>query len=194
MEYDSRLIGAGFTHASQQMETAIATAISRSDALVFFGASGDLAYKKIFPALLAMSRQDDFHLPIIGVAHSGWDSEKLRQRARESIAQASTDAAATFDEAAFTRFAARMQYVDGDYNDPATFQLLKKALGTAQRPLHYLGINRYAILGDIMEARIPQPADIKRDVEAGAAELVDEAEAAERREREEQAKDQQDRG
>ena len=140
MEYDSRSIGAGCTHASQQMETAIATAISRSDALVFFGASGDLAYKKIFPALLAMSRQDDFHLPIIGVAHSGWDSEKLRQRARDSIAQASTDAAATFDEAAFTRFAARMQYVDGDYNDPATFQLLKKALGTAQRPLHYLAI------------------------------------------------------
>lgn len=63
-----------------------------------------------------------------------------------------------------------------------------------ERPLHYLGINRYAILGDIMEARIPQPADIKRDVEAGAAELVDEAEAAERREREEQEKDQQDRG
>jgi glucose-6-phosphate 1-dehydrogenase len=122
------------------METAIATAMPCSDALVFFGASGDLAYKKIFPALQAMSRQDDFDLPIIGIAHSGWNSGKLRQRARDSIRQAATDGGLNFDEAAFEKLAARLQYVDGDYNDPATYGLLKKALGAAQRPLHYLAI------------------------------------------------------
>lgn len=123
------------------METAIATAtIPRSDALVFFGATGDLAYKKIFPALQAMSQQDGFDLPVIGVSHSGWTTEKLRQRARDSIEQAAKERGENFDEAAFVKLAARLQYVDGDYNDATTFQLLKKALGAARRPLHYLAI------------------------------------------------------
>jgi glucose-6-phosphate 1-dehydrogenase len=124
----------------QHRETAIATEIPRSDALVFFGATGDLAYKKIFPALLAMIQHDDFDLPIIGISHSGWDTDKLRQRAHDSVAQAAKDANETVDEATFAKLAARLEYVDGDYNDPATFQLLKKALGKSQRPLHYLAI------------------------------------------------------
>ena len=112
----------------------------RSDALVFFGATGDLAYKKIFPALQAMNLHEDFDLPIIGISHSGWDSVQLRQRAHDSIAQAAKDSGKTMDETAFAKLAARLQYVDGDYNDPATFQSLKKALGPSQRPLHYLAI------------------------------------------------------
>ncbi|MHB1058603.1 MAG: glucose-6-phosphate dehydrogenase [Rhodanobacter sp.] len=112
----------------------------RSDALVFFGATGDLAYKKIFPALQAMMLRDGLDLPIIGVAHSGWTVEQLRQRAHDSLAQAAKDAGGGVDEAAFAKLSAKLQYIDGDYNDPATFRQLKQALGEAQRPLHYLAI------------------------------------------------------
>ncbi len=115
-------------------------AIPRSDALVFFGATGDLAYKKIFPALLAMARDDQLELPIIGVAHSGWTLKQFRQRARDSVKQAAKDGGEKFDKALFDKFSARLQYVDGDYNDPATFAHLKQVLGTAKRPLHYLAI------------------------------------------------------
>lgn len=111
-----------------------------SDALVFFGATGDLAFKKIFPALQAMMLHDGLDLPIIGVAHSGWNVEQLRQRAHDSLAEAAKADGGKVDERAFGRLAARLQYVDGDYNDPATFQALKKALGAAKRPLHYLAI------------------------------------------------------
>jgi glucose-6-phosphate 1-dehydrogenase len=113
---------------------------TRSDALVFFGATGDLAYKKIFPALQAMMLRDGLDLPIIGVAHSGWSVEKLRQRAHDSLAQAAKDHGGSIDEAAFAKLAARLQYVDGDYNDVATFKKLKQALGDATHPLHYLAI------------------------------------------------------
>ena len=109
----------------------------RSDALVFFGATGDLAYKQIYPALQAMMQRDGLDLPIICVAHSGWTVEQLRQRAHDSLVQA---AKGNVDEATFAKLSARLQYVDGDYNDLATFQLLKKALGSATRPLHYLAI------------------------------------------------------
>lgn len=112
----------------------------RSDALVFFGATGDLAYKKIFPALLAMMTRDGLDLPIIGVAHSGWDVEKLRQRAHDSLAEAAKHDGGEIDEAAFKKLSARLNYVDGDYNDAATFSALKQALGGAKRPLHYLAI------------------------------------------------------
>ena len=108
--------------------------------MVFFGATGDLAYKKIFPALQAMMLRDGLDVPIIGVAHSGWTLEQLRQRAHDSLAQAAKDAGGSVDEAAFAKLAARLAYVDGDYNDAATFGLLKKALGNACRPLHYLAI------------------------------------------------------
>jgi glucose-6-phosphate 1-dehydrogenase len=113
---------------------------TRSDALVFFGATGDLAYKKIFPALLAMVARDGLDLPIVCVAHSGWDTAQLRQRAHDSVAQAAKDDHGDVDEAAFAKLSALLQYVDGDYKDPATFDLLKKALGPAMRPLHYLAI------------------------------------------------------
>ncbi|OOG49810.1 glucose-6-phosphate dehydrogenase [Rhodanobacter sp. C01] len=112
----------------------------RSDALVFFGATGDLAYKQIFPALQAMMQRDGLDLPIICVAHSGWTVEQLRQRAHDSLVQAAKGHGGSVDEATFAKLSARLQYVDGDYNDPATFQLLKKALGSATRPLHYLAI------------------------------------------------------
>ena len=115
-------------------------ATPRSDALVFFGATGDLAYKKIFPALQAMISRDGFDLPIIGVAHSGWDVEKLRQRARESLEHAAKAAGGQLDEREFAKLSKQLQYVDGDYNDEATFEQLKKALGKAKRPLHYLAI------------------------------------------------------
>jgi glucose-6-phosphate 1-dehydrogenase len=114
--------------------------IPHSDALVFFGATGDLAYKQIFPALQAMMRHDHLQVPIIGVAHSGWTLRQLRQRARDSVAQAAKDNGSKLDKAAFARLSASLQYVDGDYNDPATFAHLRKVLGKAKRPLHYLAI------------------------------------------------------
>jgi len=115
-------------------------ATPRSDALVFFGATGDLAYKKVFPALLAMTRDGDLEVPVIGVALSGWTVKQLRQRALDSVRQAAKEHGEKFDKAVFDKLAARLQYVDGDYADPATFARLKQALGKAKRPLHYLAI------------------------------------------------------
>jgi glucose-6-phosphate 1-dehydrogenase len=108
----------------------------RSDALVFFGATGDLAAKKIFPALQRMIRRGDLDVPIIGVAKSGWDLEQLKQRARDSLEQYGGGV----DSQAFAKLCQLLQYIDGDYADRATFEALKRALGTAQRPLHYLAI------------------------------------------------------
>src|SRR2546429_6486473 len=106
---------------------------SRSDALVFFGATGDLAYKKVFPALHAMLRRGHLNVPIIGVAKAGWDLEKLKARARDSL-----DHHGGVDPAAFAKLCSLLRYIDGDYRDPNTFEQLKKALDGAQRPLHYL--------------------------------------------------------
>ncbi|PZO10858.1 MAG: glucose-6-phosphate dehydrogenase [Lysobacteraceae bacterium] len=107
----------------------------RSDAFVFFGATGDLAYKKIFPALQALVRAGELDIPIIGVARAGWTLDKLRERARRSL-----DDNGGLDADAFARLSAQLKYVDGDYADPATYQRLKQTLGTATRPLHYLAI------------------------------------------------------
>ncbi len=115
-------------------------ALPRSDALVFFGATGDLAYKKIFPALLALTGDGDLEVPIIGVAHSGWSVKRLRRRAGDSVKEAAAAHGGKVDQAVFEKLAARLQYVDGDYADPDTFVKLKKALGEARRPLHYLAI------------------------------------------------------
>ncbi len=115
-------------------------ALPRSDALVFFGATGDLAYKKIFPALLAMTRDGDLDVPILGVAHSGWSVKRLRKRAHDSVQEAAKEHGEKVDKAVFDKMAARLQYVDGDYTDPETFTKLKQALGKAKRPLHYLAI------------------------------------------------------
>src|SRR5271154_4549615 len=108
---------------------------SRSDALVFFGATGDLAYKKIFPALQAMIRRGHLNVPVIGVAKAGWNLEQLKARARDSL-----EKHGGLDTAAFAKLSSLLHYVDGDYKDPATFAALRKELGSAQPPAHYLAI------------------------------------------------------
>jgi glucose-6-phosphate 1-dehydrogenase len=108
---------------------------SHSDALVFFGATGDLAYKKIFPALQAMVKRGHLSMPVIGVAKSGWTTEQLRARARDSL-----EKHGGVDPAAFDKLCGLLRYVDGDYKDPATFQAIRKELGSTQRPAHYLAI------------------------------------------------------
>jgi len=108
---------------------------TESDAFVFFGATGDLAYKKIFPALYSMVCRGGFHIPIIGMARAGWDLEKLKERARDSV-----EHGGDFDEVSFAKLAALLRYVDGDYADPETFSKLKAAIGLAKNPIHYLAI------------------------------------------------------
>jgi glucose-6-phosphate 1-dehydrogenase len=107
----------------------------RSDALVFFGATGDLAYKQIFPALQALVRDEGLNVPIVGIAKAGWTLEQLQGRAKDSL-QHHGD----FNEAAFAKLLRLLRYVDGDYNDPDTFARLKQTLGGAKRPIHYLAV------------------------------------------------------
>src|SRR3954451_21615418 len=106
-----------------------------ADALVFFGATGDLAYKKIYPALHEMIKRGTLDMPIIGVANAGWDTERLRARIRDSLEQHGS-----VDAATFSKLSNIVHYVDGDYNNAATFQALRKQLGSARRPAHYLAI------------------------------------------------------
>ena len=108
---------------------------TRSDALVFFGATGDLAYKKIFPALQAMAKHGNLDVPVIGVAKAGWTLDQLRARAQESV-----EKYGGLDREAFAKLCGLLQYVDGDYKDPATFEAVRRALGSAQHPAHYLAI------------------------------------------------------
>lgn len=108
----------------------------RSDALVFFGMTGDLAYKKIFPALHAMARRGALNMPVVGVASSPWTVDQLVERARASI----NEHGGGVDEAAFRSLASRMRYVRGNYRDPATYAELRAAIGGSERPLHYLAI------------------------------------------------------
>jgi glucose-6-phosphate 1-dehydrogenase len=106
-----------------------------SDALVFFGATGDLAYKKIFPALQSMIKRGNLDVPIIGVAKAGWNLDQLKTRAKDSLEQHGG-----LDAAAWEKLASLLRYVDGDYTDPATFAAVRKELGDAKRPAHYLAI------------------------------------------------------
>ncbi|WP_275096553.1 glucose-6-phosphate dehydrogenase [Sedimenticola hydrogenitrophicus] len=106
-----------------------------SDAFVFFGATGDLAYKKIFPALQALICAGELDLPIIGMARADWTLDRLRERARDSL-----DNNGGLDVDAFAKLSVQLQYVNGDYADSATYQRLKQTLGAATRPLHYLAI------------------------------------------------------
>jgi glucose-6-phosphate 1-dehydrogenase len=106
-----------------------------SDALVFFGATGDLAYKKIFPSLQAMVKRGHLNVPVIGVAKAGWNLDQLRARARDSL-----EHHGGLDAAAFDKLSSLLRYVDGDYKEPATFQAIRQELGSAQRPAHYLAI------------------------------------------------------
>ena len=106
-----------------------------SGALVFFGATGDLAYKKIFPSLQAMVHRGQLNVPVIGVAKAGWNFEQLKARARDSVEQHGGR-----NPAAFDKLCGLLRYVDGDYQDAATFDALRNELGSAARPAHYLAI------------------------------------------------------
>ena len=106
-----------------------------SDALVFFGATGDLAYKKIFPALQSMIKRGHLNVPVIGVAKAGWSLDQLKGRARDSL-----EKHGGLDAAAFEKLCSLLHYVDGDYQDSVTFQAIRKELGSVQRPAHYLAI------------------------------------------------------
>lgn len=108
---------------------------AQSDAIVFFGATGDLAYKQIFPALHGLVRDENLSIPIVGIAKSGWTSEQLHARARDSLI-----AHGSYDVASFARFVGLLRYVDGDYNDPATFAALRRQIPDARHPLHYMAI------------------------------------------------------
>jgi glucose-6-phosphate 1-dehydrogenase len=131
----------------------------RSDALVFFGATGDLAYKKIFPALQAMARRGHLTFPVVGVAKSGWTLEQLVERARASV----SECGGGVDPEAFAQLAAQLRYVDGDYNDIATFTQLRQELAGAQRPIHYLAIPPSmfpTVVGKLAEASCTQDARV----------------------------------
>ena len=106
-----------------------------SDALVFFGATGDLAYKKVFPALHDLIRRGHLNVPVIGVAKTGWDLDKLKVRVKDSL-----EKHGDFDPTTYAKLCDQLQYIDGDYRDPSTFQRLRQGLGASERPLHYLAI------------------------------------------------------
>lgn len=110
-------------------------ATQHSDAFVFFGATGDLAYKQVFPALQAMTQRGHLDMPVIGVAKRDWTSDQLRTRARDSL-----EKHGGVDTDAFAKLSARLQYISGDYANEATYGQLRNALGDAKRPLHYLAI------------------------------------------------------
>jgi glucose-6-phosphate 1-dehydrogenase len=106
-----------------------------SDALVFFGATGDLAYKQIFPSLQKLARRGKLAGPVIGVAKAGWNLEQLKQRAQDSV-----EKHGGLDPTGFPQLLAKLRYVDGDYKDPQTFANVRKELGDAKHPIHYLAI------------------------------------------------------
>src|SRR5579859_5861579 len=108
---------------------------THSDAFVFFGATGDLAFKKIFPSLHAMAKRGHLNVPVIGVAKSGWNLDQLVARAKDSV-----EKHGGLDPVAFEHLCRLLRYVDGDYKDPATFQALRKELGSAEHPAFYLAI------------------------------------------------------
>jgi glucose-6-phosphate 1-dehydrogenase len=119
--------------------------VPHSDAFVFFGATGDLAYKKIFPSLQALIKRGNLNVPVIGVAKAGWSLDQLRARARDSLEQHGG-----VDRPAWEKLSGLLRYVDGDYQDPTTFQAIRKELGSAERPAHYLAIPP-ALFGLVVE-------------------------------------------
>ena len=120
--------------------------VPHSDALVFFGATGDLAYKKIFPSLQAMIKRGHLNVPVIGVAKAGWSLDQLRARARDSVEKHGGG----IDPAALEKLCRLLRYVDGDYKDAATFQAIRKELSSAKQPAHYLAIPP-ALFGLVVE-------------------------------------------
>lgn len=133
----------------------------QADALVFFGATGDLAYKKIFPALQAMVKRGGLTVPVIGVAKAGWDLDQLRARAKDSV-----EKHGGLDPKAFDKLSTLLRYIDGDYNAPATFTALRKELKAARHPTHYL-----AIPPDLFETVVEQLA--RSDCANGARVVVE---------------------
>ena len=123
-----------------------ATALPRADALVFFGATGDLAYELIFPALQAMAKHGELDVPVIGVAGRPWGVDQLRARAKESI-----EKHGTLDADAFAKLSGALRYVSGNYNDPNTFKAIRRELGPARRPAYYLAIPP-TLFGVVVEA------------------------------------------
>ncbi|HSN72043.1 MAG TPA: glucose-6-phosphate dehydrogenase [Steroidobacteraceae bacterium] len=107
-----------------------------ADALALFGATGDLARKKIYPALYALERRNALGVPLVAVAREGWSLEKVRQYATDSIREYGGD----FDASLCSRLTERLRYVEGDYRDPGAFARLREALAHARRPMHYLAI------------------------------------------------------
>jgi glucose-6-phosphate 1-dehydrogenase len=116
-----------------------------SDTLVFFGATGDLAYKKIFPALQAMVKRGNLNVPVIGVAREGWNLDRLKARARDSL-----DKHGGLDPAAFEKLCGLLRYANGDYNNPEMYQALCRQLGSAEQPAYYLAIPP-AAFGTVVE-------------------------------------------
>src|ERR1700743_1729101 len=104
-----------------------------SDALVFFGATGDLAYKQIFPALQRLAKRGKLNGPVIGVAKAGWNLDQLKARAKDSV-----EKHGGIDPEGLNNLLQRLCYVDGDYSDAATFAQVRKELNGAKNPLHYL--------------------------------------------------------
>ena len=148
-------------------------ATQHSDAFVFFGATGDLAYKQVFPALQAMTRRGHLDMPVIGVAKRDWTSDQLRTRARDSL-----DKHGGVDTEAFAKLSARLQYISGDYANEATYGHLRKALGDSKRPLHYLAIppsefesvvQRLAKSGCSQDARVIVEKPFGRDLASSQA-------------------------
>jgi glucose-6-phosphate 1-dehydrogenase len=132
-----------------------------SDALVLFGATGDLAYQQIFPALQALAARGRLDVPVIGIGRQAWTVDQLKARARESIV-----ARGNVTDEAFERLASRLRYVSGDYRDPATFGRLQEALGSARRPLFYLAIPP-SLFGEVAASlsRLPSAGDARLVVE-----------------------------
>jgi glucose-6-phosphate 1-dehydrogenase len=133
-------------------------ATTRSDALVFFGATGDLAYKKIFPALQSLVKRGRLDVPVVGVAKSGWSRDQLVARAKDSI-----EKNGQFDPEAFAKLSSHLRYVDGDYADLATFQQVREALSGAKRPAHYLAIPPSmfpTVVGKLKEAGLSDQARV----------------------------------
>jgi glucose-6-phosphate 1-dehydrogenase len=108
----------------------------QADALVFFGATGDLAFKKIFPSLQAMLKRGNLNVPVIGVAKAGWNLDQMKARMRDSLEKSGGG----LDPDAFAKLCGLLRYVDGDYADAATFKAIRAALGDAKHPAHYLAI------------------------------------------------------
>lgn len=148
--------------------------VPRSDALVLFGATGDLSYKKIFPALQAMIRRGNFDMPVIGVGRSRWTVDRFAARVKDSL-----ERHGGLDPAAFAKLSPLLGYIAGDYGEPATFARLRKALGPARRPLYYLVIppsvfatvvEGLATSGCVQDARVVLEKPFGRDL-ASAREL-----------------------